>query len=205
MLRISGGQLCGRRLASPAKDQSLRPTTERVREALFSMLADRLPGAQVLDLFAGTGMLGLEALSRGAGRVLLVEHHPAAQRLIRTNMARCGIEPCGHQQRALLMAASVGTPTAVTRLQAIAADWGPFDLVLMDPPWQEDQALIPAALTLLAHDAVLQAGAWVVAEHESPTVVADDPPWHRIRQRRYGRTWITIWAYERSCSAASMA
>ncbi|MBF0123788.1 MAG: 16S rRNA (guanine(966)-N(2))-methyltransferase RsmD [Magnetococcales bacterium] len=190
MLRVSGGTLCGRRLISPAQGQQIRPTTERVREAIFSMLLDSLPGAQVLDLFAGTGTLGIEALSRGAQRVLFVEQQPLARRLIQTNLRQCGL-----QQQARLLADSAVAATSYARLHAMVVDWGPFDVVFMDPPWQYDQELIGAALMLLAATELLREGAWVIAEHESPTVEVATPPWSLVKQRRYGRTYITIWSW----------
>lgn len=119
--RISGGGLRGRRLVVPA---GVRPTEGRVREALLSIWQDRLPGARVLDLFAGSGAVGLEALSRGAARAVFVEGDPAASRALERN---CALALPG---QALHRRASLPSGLAVA-----LADQPPFDLVFADPPY----------------------------------------------------------------------
>ena len=122
-MRIIAGTLKGRRLASPTWD-GLRPTSDKLRETLFNVLAPRMAGAKVLDGYAGTGALGIEAISRGAAHVTFVERDRRAQQLIAENVARCGIVN-GY--------AIIGT----TVLQAIEALSGEpsFDIVLLDPPY----------------------------------------------------------------------
>jgi 16S rRNA (guanine966-N2)-methyltransferase len=120
-VRIIGGLWRGRRL--PVPDQSgLRPTPDRVRETLFNWLAPYLPGAACLDLFAGTGVLGLEALSRGAQRAVLVEQGPAAVRSLRESVALLNAD-----------AAEVVGAEALAWLQRI--ETSPFDIVFLDPPY----------------------------------------------------------------------
>ena len=89
-MRVIAGRLKGRRLNSPSWD-GLRPTSDKLRETLFNILAPRIAGARVLDAYAGTGALGIEALSRGAARVTFIERDRRAQALIEENLARCGI------------------------------------------------------------------------------------------------------------------
>jgi 16S rRNA (guanine966-N2)-methyltransferase len=121
MIRVIGGQLRGRRLETP-NWAGLRPTSDRLRETLFNILMPRLPGARVLDGYAGTGAVGIEALSRGAARVTFVDHDPRAEALIRNNLARCGVSDRHVIIRARLAAAA-------GRLA------GPFDIVFLDPPY----------------------------------------------------------------------
>ena len=118
-MRIVGGRFGGRRLAAPP-GRSTRPTADRVRQALFSILGP-LDGVRVLDLYAGTGALGLEALSRGAGAVTFVERDPKAVRGITANLAALGAE------------AGVVRRDALAFLRDVAG--GPFELVLCDPPY----------------------------------------------------------------------
>ena len=121
MIRVIGGQLRGRRLETP-NWAGLRPTSDRLRETLFNILMPRLPGARVLDGYAGTGAVGIEALSRGAARVTFVDHDPRAEALIRNNLTRCGVSDRHVIIRARLAAA--GGQLA-----------GPFDIVFLDPPY----------------------------------------------------------------------
>ena len=119
-LRITGGELGGRRIRVPRGARDLRPTTERVREAVFSILGD-VSGARVLDLFCGSGALGIEALSRGAAEATLVDTRPAA--------ARRNLESLELTERARAVRADVGR--VLRRAEA-----GSFDLVLCDPPYR---------------------------------------------------------------------
>jgi 16S rRNA (guanine966-N2)-methyltransferase len=171
-MRIIAGRWRGRRLATP-RGRDVRPTSDRAREALFSILEHgepKLAGARVLDLFAGTGAIGLEALSRGAAEVVLVENDPAAARLIQANL------------RAL------GEPAGARLVQADATRLGPaphpFDLVVLDPPWRS--RLARPALEALVAGGWLAAGARVVVE--SATGDALDPPPGLVteQERRYG-------------------
>lgn len=120
MLRVIGGELRGRRLRSPT-GRSTRPTGSRVREAWFSAIADHLPGASVLDLFAGSGALGIEALSRGAARVRFIESDREALKILRANVTALDLEP-----RTQVIRSDVFS--ALPRNSA-------FDLALADPPY----------------------------------------------------------------------
>ncbi len=180
MTRIIGGALAGRRLAVPGS--GARPTTDRVREAMFSSLDHRIPDwrdCRVLDLFAGSGALGLEAVSRGAAHATFVERDRAAVRTLRSNIAALAVA-----QRCTVVAAD-------------ALRWrppadAPFDLLLADPPYDVPATVIAGALARLDACGALSAGA--LAAVERPARDAADPlptHWVRADRRRYGAT--TIW------------
>jgi 16S rRNA (guanine966-N2)-methyltransferase len=185
-MRITGGTFRSRALRAP-RGQATRPTSDRVREALFGILdsSGAIVGASVLDLYAGTGALALEALSRGATRATLVESSRAALDAIGANVATLGV-----RDRAQVIAADV--PRAVARV----AREGPFDLVLADPPW----ALVDSgeALDVLADlvgSGALSDSATLVLEHASRSSAAqlDVHGLRRIQSRRYGDTTLTFY------------
>lgn len=183
-MRIIGGQARGRRLATPPRARGLRPTTDRVREALFGILTARwdLDGVEVLDLYAGTGALGCEALSRGAARAVFVDHSRAATRTIAENLRRID-HP--HQE---IIAARV-LPTLRTW-----DDPGRFDIVFMDPPYADQ--LVSATLQALDQSALLLDGATIIADHHP-----DEPlPAHdalqrltHITTRTHGGCCLSMW------------
>jgi len=135
-MRIIAGSAKGRRLAAPA-GYSIRPTADRAKEALFSIIASRLADASVLDLFAGTGSLGLEALSRGAKEAVFIDHGKESLALIAANIRACGFSP--QQARPIRHDLSRGLP------RDIAGRF--FHIIFLDPPY--DQGLADATLTLL--------------------------------------------------------
>ena len=137
-MRIIAGELKGRRLRAPTWT-GMRPTSGRLRETLFALLGARVAGANVVDGCAGTGAVGLEALSRGAAAVTFVESDRRAAALIRANLARCGLSSRGRVVEGAL-------PAAIERVVAPAA----FDLVLLDPPYAFDDRVIGAILSALA-------------------------------------------------------
>lgn len=180
-MRIIGGAWRGRRLASVGKGDArahLRPTSDRVRESLFNVLmngyGDVISGGRVLDLFAGTGALGLEALSRGAETAVFVENGRVAQRILRENIALChaGVR------------ASVVTRDAAR----IGAAEAPCDLVFLDPPY--GKAMGEAALDAALAGGWLARGAVVVWEEGSTVQVPDALTLED--ERRYGDTSIRI-------------
>jgi 16S rRNA (guanine966-N2)-methyltransferase len=125
-MRIVGGTLKGRRLQSP-RWEGLRPTSDRLRETLFNVLAPRIQGSRVLDGFAGTGAVGIEALSRGAAHVTFVESDRRAIALIEANLAHCGIA----DRYAIIRVRFAGT--------ARPPDGGSFDIIFLDPPYGAQQ------------------------------------------------------------------
>lgn len=151
-MRVIAGTLKGRRLKAPTWD-GLRPTSDKLRETLFNVLAPRIDGARVLDLFAGTGALGLEAFSRGASDVTLVERDRRAQQLIADNLAHCGVA-----SGCVIIRASVDR--ALDELRRASRR---FDIVLLDPPYDNSSEDVVAALSAAA--GVLAADGVVVLEH----------------------------------------
>lgn len=176
-MRIVGGRFRGRRLITP-RDRSIRPTSDRAREALFGMLEHGEPplrGARFLDLFAGTGAVGLEACSRGAAEVVLVENAAGALALIKANVA------------------ALGQPPGVKRMAVDAARLGPapgrFDIVFVDPPY--GSGLGTSALEALARG-WLADDARVVVELAAREDL-DVPVGYEIEgQRRYGAAKLVL-------------
>jgi len=181
-VRVIGGRHRGLRLAT-LPGLAVRPTADRVKEALFSILTPRLAGARVVDCFAGSGALGIEALSRGADRVAFVEREPGSLALLRGNLERLG---SGAADRVRVVAADALAPSTWTGL-------GPVELVLADPPYR--RGLGEALLSVLAGAGPWPEGALVVVEHESG-VEPGHPAWLRTRERRYGDTALSF--YERA-------
>ena len=178
-MRVVGGRLGGRRLRAVA-GAGTRPTSDRVREGLFGMLGERVEGARVLDLFAGTGALGIEAVSRGAGSAVLVEQAAPAVAVIRANLEALDLDDTVKVRR-----------TRVETYLRTQRD-GPFDLVLLDPPYAAPVGLVAGVLGRLARTA-LAPGAVVVVEAAAraeappwPPGLVPDPP------RRYGETAIHL-------------
>jgi 16S rRNA (guanine966-N2)-methyltransferase len=180
-MRIIGGHDRGRRLRAP-RGLRTRPTADRVRETLFDVLGPAVAGARVLDLFAGTGAVGIEALSRGAARVVLVERDQAALRALRANLAALG---------ASRAAARVMAGDVLRVLPDLGAQEGPFDLVFVDPPYAT--SLADRALAALAGTAICRDGTEVVVQHSTRTVLSPVPGLaaHR-RARRFGDTALTF-------------
>jgi 16S rRNA (guanine966-N2)-methyltransferase len=168
-MRVVAGELRGRRIESP-QGKDTRPTTDMVREAVFNALgsADLVRDARIADLFAGTGALGIEALSRGAAHCIFVERDRAALRVLRHNLDTLGLG-----DRSKVVAGDAVTHAALLDV----------DVVLADPPYDFDQWA-----TLLAS---LRA-AFLVAEAGRSLESLDAPGWRATRSRRYGRTWVTF-------------
>ncbi len=182
-MRIIGGARRGLRLTEVGAGDAaahLRPTSDRVREAVFNLLVnggygDPLSGARVLDLFAGTGALGLEALSRGASHVTFVDDGRAAQALIRANVA-------------LMRAEGATAPLRRDARTLGPNDGAPFPLVFLDPPY--GKGLGEAALAACAAGGWIAPDALIVWEEARPPLVPRG--FLRLDQRRYGETVVTL-------------
>ncbi len=179
--RIIAGDARGIRLEAPGP--ATRPLADRVKQTLFAILEPDLPGANVLDLFAGSGAAGLEALSRGAAHATFVERDKGAAAVIAVNLGRTHLS----RERARVVRAD-----AIAWLRGPAASAaGPFDIVIVDPPYAETELL---ATALAALEPLLPAGARVVAKH-----FWRDPPPVRVgllaseRERRFGETTLTFY------------
>lgn len=178
-IRIIAGEFKGRRLAVPA-GRRLRPTAERVREALFSILGERVVGARVLDAYAGTGALGFEALSRGAGEVVFVEADRAAARQLRENVGALGAAA----------RCSVHEAEAVGWLGGARAD-AAFDLILADPPYAAGEG--PRLVGRVAEGGLLPGG-WLVLERDAARPqAAHGGELSLFRTARYGGTCLDFY------------
>jgi 16S rRNA (guanine966-N2)-methyltransferase len=180
-MRVIGGHDRGRRLRAPRGLQT-RPTADRVRVTLFDVIGPAVAGARVLDLFAGTGAVGIEALSRGAARVVLVERDQSALRALRANLATLG---------ASRAAARVLAGDVLQLLPTVGAEEGTFDFVFIDPPY--GTTLAGRTLEALAAARVCRDGSEVVVQHSTRTVlpVVSGLVAHR-RPRRFGDTALTF-------------
>ena len=183
-MRIIGGAFRGRRLASVGKGDAsahLRPTSDRVRESLFNILesnfSDALDGAKVLDVFAGTGALGLEALSRGAAHVTFIDQGRAALKLLRAN-----VQTCNAQSETRILTRDASSPGPAT---------SPATLVFLDPPY--GKGLGEEALVALIENAWLADGALVIWEDNA--VVSPPASFTQEDERRYGDTTIRIFTH----------
>lgn len=181
-LRIIGGVWRGRLIEAPA-DEAIRPTTDRVRESLFNRLMHGgagsgvdLKGARVADIFAGTGAMGLEALSRGAAHVTFVERDPAALALIRRNIAAVGAE----DRTTVISADAAHLPCASTA----------HDMALLDPPYGE--TLGEPALAGLARQGWLRPGALVSIETDAGEPIPAADGFTLLDRRAYGRIAVTL-------------
>lgn len=192
-MRVVAGSVRGRRLVAP-RGRDVRPTLDRVREAVFNSLAslDALHDSVVLDLFAGSGAMGIEALSRGAGRATFVDVSPTSIEAIRTNLRSTGLDS----------GARVLNGDVLDVLRSGSVSSPPTDLVLADPPydfgrWDE---LVSALVPVLGEDAV------VVAESGGPILeglvdVLDACGGEVLRERTYGGTVVTMLAFPRLASS----
>lgn len=180
-MRIIAGALKGRRLVAP-RGATTRPTADQVRIALMDTLAPRLPGARVLDLFAGAGGVGLEALSRGAAHATFVEQDARAVAALRDNVTALGVGA----------AARVKRGDVLRELQALYQAGERFDVVFLDPPYES--SLVESALESLGGGGLLLGEGWVIVQHFTKR-----PPAERIgalfafRTRRFGETTLTFY------------
>lgn len=184
MLRVIAGSAGGRKLVAPRG--GARPTTDRLKEALFSSLGPRVLGASVLDLYAGSGALAIEALSRGAASAVLVDRDAAAETAIRANLQTTGFEDSARLQRSTVAAfASSGRSAAVAE--------APFDLVLLDPPYDVPGAEVADVLAALADRGLVAPGATVVVERpKSGEPVSLPEGWSIEKERVYGDTLLVV-------------
>lgn len=180
-MRIVGGEFRGRPLATPRTD-AIRPTTDRTREALFNVLAhrfaDRLEGGRVLDLFAGTGALGLEALSRGASACVFIEESAEGRGLIRDNVEAFGLQ--GRTKIFRRDATALGAAGTIV----------PFGLIFADPPY--GRGLGEKALNSALEGGWLQPQALCVVEETASVNFDAGPRFREIDQRSYGETVIRL-------------
>lgn len=185
-LRVVAGSAGGLRLRSP-KRLALRPTQDRIKEVIFSSLGQRVVGARVLDLYAGTGALGIEALSRGAAHATLVEKSAEAVDVIRENLRHCRLT------------GDVLKLDARRFLESGPRIGGAYDLVLADPPYEKEAGALPEHALLAAVRPWVSPGGRFVWEHDSGWVWPPDTEstlaeagWKLLRHRNYGETGLSF-------------
>ena len=178
-MRVIAGTARGVPLVTP-RGAETRPIADRVKETLFAILGERVPDARVLDLYAGSGAIGIEALSRGAASADLVEHGRRAREAIGRNLAATRLG-----DRATVHA------TDVERFLA-SADGGPWDIAVVDPPYEVRAIVAPlrSLVPLVAPDGI------VVVKHFWRTAIPEVPGLVAIRQRRFGETMLSLLARE---------
>ena len=177
-MRVITGSARGRRLEEPA-GRDIRPTTDLVKEAVFSIVQFDVEGRRVLDLFAGTGQLGIEALSRGAAECVFVDRSRDAVALVRRNLKRCGFDAPVHQTDSL----------------AYLSRGGKFGLILLDPPYGlglETEALEK----IMEFDILLEGGIIVCETRRETALPAPRAPYRLGREYRYGKVKLTTYLRE---------
>ena len=186
-MRITGGELCGRRLKVPPA--GVRPTADRVREALFSVLGDAVAGARVLDLFAGTGAWGIEAWSRGASAATWVERDRRVYRVLAENVAAL----CGDEGGEALRCVRAD---AIRYLHRRGGEGEPYHVVFADPPYDRDGTRTDGpgkVLRALAEGSMLALRGRLVMEQWAEAPVEEPPGWEIGWERTYGETRILIY------------
>lgn len=177
-MRIIGGKAKGRRLQVPKS--GVRPTPDRVREALCSMLGPQIPDARILDLFAGTGAFGLECLSRGASSVTLVEKNTKNIRVLQDNI-----------EKTQLGSPSVIHMPAARALKQLSSQNSKFDIAFLDPPF--DAGLLEQSLHLLIELGLMETDGCAICEHRSQVSPPQSPAgWGQVLTRAYGDVTITV-------------
>jgi 16S rRNA (guanine966-N2)-methyltransferase len=187
-MRISGGTAKGRRTATKSlltknsEGERLRPTSSKVREALFDILRNKIEGASFVDLYAGTGTVGLEALSRGTGRSVFVEPDELRIRTIKNNVLRLGF----------LEQALVAKGRAYEFLQKASVENESFDIFFIDPPYDSEE--IEKVLPLLGEEGLVNEDGVVIVEHFFKRHVPEEAGRLKIkRSYRYGDTMLTLY------------
>ena len=177
-MRVIAGEYKGRRLTPPA-DNSVRPTTDKVKEALFSIMTDRIWGSRVLDLFSGTGNLGIEALSRGADFCVFADNSRESLRLIRSNIEHCKIES--------------GARVVPGDYKKVLAGLGEkFDIILLDPPY--GKGYLEECFQLIREYGVLAEDGVIIAEHRREEVLPEEfEGFNKIKERKYGIIMLSIY------------
>lgn len=180
-MKITSGKYKYRKIEIP---KGIRPTTEKVREAIFSMTAGLLPGASVLDLFAGSGAMGLEALSRGAKRCVFCEKARTVQKSLLANIDNCKAGP----------EASIIAKDYAAALLDLSKDGECFDIVIMDPPYEETDYYADAMQLLQDYD-LLNEDAIVIAEHLYDNELSDSySELARVKEKKYGSIAVDIYS-----------
>ena len=193
-MRITGGEFGGRNLKVPKSD-AIRPTQDRVREALFNMIQFEVPGSDFLDLFAGSGAVGIEALSRGAKSATFVESNRRHMPVLLENLRL--VSPRGSSQPTNL---STSQPFTFSTVLADVYRWiasysGPgFSIAFADPPYAlGEERGYASVLATLAERGVVRPGGLFIAEMTAVQKAEETPGWELVRDRTYGKTRLCLW------------
>lgn len=179
-MRVITGSARGRRLKTP-ENYDIRPTTDNVKESVFNILQFDIEGRRVLDLFAGTGQLGIEALSRGAASAVFIDRDRAAVQIVKDNLKTCGLK---------------GT-VLCTDAPEYLKDCGRFDLIFVDPPY--DSGLYDEVLQTINSFDILSEGGIMIVEARRETPLPDmTAPYRKLREYRYGKVKICSYTREGS-------
>ena len=179
-MRVITGSARGRRLKTP-ENYDIRPTTDNVKESVFNILQFDIEGRRVLDLFAGTGQLGIEALSRGAASAVFIDRDRAAVQIVKDNLKTCGLG---------------GTVLCTDALEYLK-DCGRFDLIFIDPPY--DSGLYDEVLQTINSFDILSEGGIMIVEARRETPLPDmAAPYRKLKEYRYGKVKICSYTREDS-------
>lgn len=185
-MRIIAGSARGRRILSVPKDLPVRPISARIRQSLFDILRPRIMGARLLDLFAGTGAVGLEALSRGAAVAVFVEMDPRCVKVIERNLERAGWKDRGKPHR--------GNALSPLSWVSYRAGVDEFDLVFLGPPYVDEQKrplrYSQAVLDNVCSAKLLAKGGWIVSQHHKKEPLAAPAGYELFKRSRYGDTHL---------------
>jgi 16S rRNA (guanine966-N2)-methyltransferase len=192
-VRITGGTACGQKITGPKRNnRSIRPTSDRVREALFNILGDTVSGSTVLDLFAGTGSFGLEALSRGAQSVVFVDKNQDSLQLIGKNLRATFSPP---DARAFQL--DLSKPNSLKMLRKQLSHSHLFSLVFIDPPYEKE--LAEELLNRVEDSQLLATNAMVIVEErQDQKLPAHANTLHLTDTRRYGETGLWFYSFKTS-------
>jgi 16S rRNA (guanine966-N2)-methyltransferase len=178
-MRVTGGTGRGRRLKAPA-GSGVRPTSDKVKQALFNILGERMAGSSFLDLFSGAGGIGIEALSRGAGRVVFVDASRASLQVVKQN-----IEQTGFEERSQAVLAKVES--------FLKKPSGPYDIVFLDPPYADEMQPL---LELIAEAGILRPDSLVIAEHFKKQLSPESAGGLTLyREAKYGDTVLAFYRF----------
>lgn len=177
-MRVIAGIAKGRRLIGPKSDK-IRPALDKVKQAVFNILGD-ITGCRILDLFAGTGSIGIEALSQGASHAVFVDDGPESLKIVRKNL-----EICRFEGRATVLKMKI--PEELDRIKKKEAG---FDLVFVDPPY--DRNLVNPTLQKLFSSGLLSPQGWVIVEHSPRELIQENQAWMIKSRREYGQTLISF-------------
>jgi len=179
-MRIISGTSGGKKLR-PLRGQSIRPTSDRVKESIFNILGEEVDGKHVLDLFAGTGNLGIESLSRGATRAVFVEKEKSAIDLIKKNLSHCGFDDRGH----------VITGEVERAIRHLHRKGEVFDFIFMDPPYR--RGLVQKTLGILQAQPLHHEDSILVIEHDRREPLSESmEEWALLRKRLFGDTVVSF-------------